>query len=90
MNANGKLIYPELSYEIMGILYKVQNELGNKYQEKYYQRAIEIELKNRNIKYERELQVDLLYNDNRIGKYFLDFLIEEKITSPILMSVFNN
>lgn len=83
MNANGKLIYPELSYEIVGILYKVQNELGNKYQEKYYQRAIEIELKNRNIKYERELQVDLLYNDNRIGKYFLDFLIEEKIILEI-------
>lgn len=83
MNTNGKLIYPELSYEIVGILYKVQNELGNKYQEKYYQRAIEIELKNRNIKYERELQVDLLYNDNKIGKYFLDFLIEEKIILEI-------
>ena len=79
MNANNKLIYPKLSYEIMGILYKVQNELGNKYQEKYYQRAIEIELKERNIKYEKELQIDLFYSGEKIGKYFLDFLIEDKI-----------
>ncbi|MFA5777339.1 MAG: GxxExxY protein [Parcubacteria group bacterium] len=47
MNANSKIIYPELSYKLMGILYDVQNELGNKYQEKYYQRAIEIELRER-------------------------------------------
>lgn len=53
-----KLIYPDLSYKIVGILFKVQNELGNKYQEKYYQRAIEVELKNQNIKYSKEIPVD--------------------------------
>jgi hypothetical protein len=55
MNANNKIIYSELSYKLMGILYDVQNKLGNKYQEKYYQRAIEIELKEKNVKYKKEL-----------------------------------
>jgi len=36
-----KVIYPELSYKIVGILYNVHTELGGKYQEKYYQRAVE-------------------------------------------------
>ncbi len=34
------LAYPELSYQIIGILFDVFNELGYQYQEKYYQRAI--------------------------------------------------
>lgn len=78
-----KLIYPELSYKIVGTLFKVHNELGNKYQEKYYQRAIEVELKNQNIKYSKEIPVDLEYAKEKIGKYFLDFLIDDKIILEI-------
>lgn len=39
------LIYPELSCQIIGILFSVYNELGGGYQEKYYQRTIAIVLK---------------------------------------------
>lgn len=78
-----KLIYPDLSYKIVGILFKVHNELGNKYQEKYYQRAIEVELKNQNIKYSKEIPVDLEYEKEKIGKYFLDFLIDDKVILEI-------
>ena len=80
---NNKLIYPDLSYKIVGILFKVQNELGNKYQEKYYQRAIEIELKNQNIKFVKEIPVDLQYAAEKIGKYFFDFLIDDKVVLEI-------
>lgn len=81
--SENKIIYPELSYEIVGILFKVHNELSNKYQEKYYQRAIEIELKNQNIRYSKEIPVKLKYENESIGKYFLDFLIEDKIILEI-------
>lgn len=80
---NNKIIYPELSYKITGILFKVHNELGNKYQEKYYQRAIEIELDNQKIKFKKELVVNLEYDNKSIGKYFLDFLIENKVILEI-------
>lgn len=87
MDANNsdknKIIYPELSYKIVGVLFKVHNELGNKYQEKYYQRAIALELTNQHIAFEKEVLVDLMYNNEKIGKYFLDFLIENKIVLEI-------
>lgn len=83
MVVNNKVIYPELSYKIMGVLFKVQNELGNKYQEKYYQRAIELEFKKQKIIFQREICVDLSYCGERIGKYFLDFLVEDKIILEI-------
>ncbi|MEI7621583.1 MAG: GxxExxY protein [Candidatus Moraniibacteriota bacterium] len=79
MNANVEIIFPELSYKLVGILFKVHSELGNGYQEKHYQRAIEIELAKEKLKFKRELPVEIIYEGNSIGKYFLDFLIEDKI-----------
>ena len=78
-----KIIQAELSYKIVGILFDVHNELGNRFQEKYYQRAVEEGLRHNKIKFEKELSVALEYNGKRIGKYFLDFLIEDKIILEI-------
>lgn len=36
-----ELIYGELSYKLMGVIFNVHNELGGGMKEKYYQRAIE-------------------------------------------------
>lgn len=74
-----ELVYPELSYKIVGILFNVHTELGGKYQEKYYQRAVEVALKEAGISYKKELEVPLAFNGAKIGKYFLDFLIEDKV-----------
>lgn len=74
-----ELIYPELSYQIMGVLFKVHNKLGNMQKEVYYQRAVEEELKAQKISYERELSVDLKYEGGKIGKHVIDFVIDGKI-----------
>ena len=37
----GKLVYPQLSYKIVGLLFEVHNRLGGNFEEKYYQRALE-------------------------------------------------
>lgn len=80
---SSRIIYPELSYKIVGVLFKVHNKLGPRYQEKYYQRAIETEFDNQKIKYKKQIPVDLRYSDKIIGKYFLDFLIDGKIVLEI-------
>lgn len=80
---SSRIIYSELSYKIVGVLFKVHNKLGPRYQEKYYQRAIETEFDVQKIKYEKQIPVDLTYDDKIIGKYFLDFLIDGKIVLEI-------
>ena len=77
------LVHKELSYKLIGILFKVYNELGGGYQEKYYQKAIALELKNNSIKFKEQLLVDLKYNQEKIGKYYIDFLIDNKIVLEI-------
>lgn len=79
MATNANLIYPELSYKIMGALFKVHSILGSSYQEKYYQRAIEQEFIIQNINFQREVSVDVEYSDIKVGKHFLDFVIDQKI-----------
>ena len=79
MQEKKEIIFPELSYKIIGIAYKVFNLLQYGHQEKYYQRAFELELKKEKIKYEKEKEVALNYDGSKIGKYFLDFLVEGKI-----------
>jgi hypothetical protein len=38
---SANLIYPELSYKLMGILFEVHNKLGNKFNEKNLGNAVE-------------------------------------------------
>jgi len=83
MNTNKRIIYPDLSYKIMGVLFKVHNKLGSAYQEKYYQRAIAAELRTQNINFIREKEIVLGYGNEGIGKYRLDFVIENKIALEI-------
>jgi len=78
-----KLIYPELSYILMGILFEVHNKLGTKYQEKHYQRAIEIKLKELNIPYKREAKVNIEFGKEKLGEFFIDFVIDNKIILEI-------
>lgn len=77
------LIYPKLCYNIIGILFEVYNELGSGYQEKYYQRAIAVAFRENNISFEKEVFISLRYRGSKIGRYFLDFLVEDKIVLEI-------
>jgi len=71
-----KIIYKELSYKIVGILYEVYNELGSGYQEKYYQRAVSLKLDREKIKHQDQIPIELIIEGKSIG---LDSWIEDKI-----------
>lgn len=74
-----ELIYKELSYKIVGLLYELYNKIGAGHKEKYYQSGLQVLLEENNISYKRELFCPLKLGDKVIGKYFLDFLIDDKI-----------
>ncbi|MFA5098391.1 MAG: GxxExxY protein [Candidatus Margulisiibacteriota bacterium] len=64
MASEAKLIYPELSYKLVGILFKAYNNLGGGYQEKIYQSAVRKELKSNKINFMEQVGIDLKYRDN--------------------------
>lgn len=78
-----KIIYPDLSYKINGILFAVHNELGRFYNEKQYSDRIEFYLKKFTIKYEREKILPPSFENELEGRNKIDFLVEDKIILEI-------
>jgi len=77
------LIYKDLSYKIIGILFDVFNELGYGYQEKYYQKAIAKLLNKNGLSFKEQVGLPIEFQKEKIGRYYLDFLIESKIILEI-------
>ena len=77
------LLYPELSYQIIGILFDVYNQLGPKYQERYYQKAVASVLKSTGLSFREQIAVDLNFHGDKVAKGFIDFIIENKIILEI-------
>src|SRR4030042_612347 len=74
-----KLLHEELTYKIIGVLYKIYTELGCGFPEKIYQRAIELELRKEKIPCEIEKQIEVRYEDVKIGHFRLDMVIDDKV-----------
>ncbi|OGZ34790.1 MAG: hypothetical protein A2174_02890 [Candidatus Portnoybacteria bacterium RBG_13_41_18] len=69
------LIYAELSYKIVGILYETYNELGYGYKEIYYQRALANNFKKCGILFKEQVPAKIKHENGIIGGIYLDFLI---------------
>lgn len=77
------LVHSDISYKIIGVLYSVYNELGGGYQEKYYQRAVAVGLKKAGLEYREQVYVSLQFAAERIGSYYLDFLVANLVVLEI-------
>lgn len=74
------LIYSEHSYKINGAAFHVYNTLGHGFLEAVYQEALEIEFKKRNIPYEREKELKIVYDGIELKQtYKADFVCYDKI-----------
>lgn len=72
-------LYTDETYKLIGMGYTVYNNLKFGYQEKYYQRAYALELDQSGYRYRQESKVRIVYKEKIIGRYFLDFLVNDRI-----------
>ena len=68
------IIEPKLSYEIVGLLFRVFNELGPGLKEKNYQKALALGLVERNINFKEQVPIKLKFSNKFVGNYFADFI----------------
>jgi GxxExxY protein len=73
---NEKFKYSELTGRIIKCAMTVHSALGNGFQEKIYQRALEMEMKIAGIEIQREFEMPIYYRDEHIGTRRVDFLVE--------------
>ena len=69
----------DLTHNIIGSCMKVHSTLGNGFQEVIYQRALVIEMKKQGLSFVREMEMEILYEDQPIGTRRVDFFVEGRI-----------
>lgn len=79
-------LYEELTYKIIGASYSVYNQLGFGHREKVIQRAHEIEYENAGLSFKKECCVKIMYDGRIIAKYYLDFVVEDKIVVELKLA----
>ncbi len=77
------LIYPELSYEITGLLFKTHNDLGRYCKEKQYGDYLEELFKKNGIKHEREKVIPKSFEGEGANRNRIDFLVEGRLVIEI-------
>jgi GxxExxY protein len=80
---NENLLFPELSYAIIGCAFDVYNELGSGHHEKFYQRALAKSFQDKNLSHKQQIGFPLTYHGEVIGERILDFLVEDTIIVEI-------
>jgi GxxExxY protein len=73
------VLFPELSYELMGICFEIHNTVGPGFTENIYETAFAFELTNHKIPFEQQKPINVPYKKVFLGAYRLDFVIDEKI-----------
>ncbi len=76
---NGKIVYSELSYKIIGLAMEVHRELGFGFLEKVYENAMMVILRREAINVVQQAPIMVRFLDEVVGEYFVDILIDGKI-----------
>ena len=71
-----QLKHDEITRQIIGCAMKVHSTLGNGFQEKIYQQALELEMASAGLVFERELDMPIYYMNQQIGERRVDFLLK--------------
>lgn len=74
-----QLKYSDITEKILGAAFEVHPLLGHGFQEVIYQRALALEMSQRGLSFQRELEREIHYKDRPIGTRRVDFLVEDKV-----------
>lgn len=75
-----ELTYKNESYFVIGLCMDIHNELGKGFHERIYGDAMEFELIENGVPYEREVKYEVFYKGIKLSHpYYADFVIDEKI-----------
>jgi GxxExxY protein len=71
--------FEEITHEIIGAAYQVYKGLGFGFLESVYRKALIIELTKRKLKVEEEMPLEVYYEDQVVGKFYVDLFVEDEI-----------
>jgi GxxExxY protein len=77
------MLYEELSGMVIGAAMEVHKRLGSGFLESVYEHALALELAERQIPFETQAPITVVYKQVQIGEYRPDFLVDRKMILEI-------
>lgn len=77
------LLHHELTGEIIGSAVEVHSSLGTGFLESVYEEALAIEFDIRNVPYERQRAINVLYKERQAKQFICDVLVAENVLVEI-------
>ena len=74
-----RILYRELSYQIVGLAMQVHSELGYGFLEKVYENALAYEIRKNGLEVEQQKEIKVYYENVEVGNYDADILVEGKV-----------
>ena len=75
--------HKELTEQIINSAYTVHNALGYGFLEKVYHNSLVIELRKRGIFTEQEKPIKVKYDNQLVGEYFADIVVDNKVVIEV-------
>ena len=73
------LLHEDITEDIIGSVFEVYNILGYGFLEKVYQKALQVELLNRERSAELEHPINVTFKGAIVGEYETDLLVDDKV-----------
>lgn len=71
--------HSEITDKIIKCFYKVYNTLGYGFLEKVYENAMFLELKSIGLFVEKQKQINVYYENEKVGEYYADLIVSESV-----------
>lgn len=73
------MLYEDITKKILEACFEVSNELGIGYLESVYEKALLIALRQKGLKAENQIPLQVKFRGEVVGEFFVDILVENKI-----------
>ena len=84
-NSESNYQFGEITNKIIQAFYQVYNEIGFGFEKDVYINSLHLAFKNLNLNSEKNREIKILFNNEKVGIYKANLIVEEKI----LVQVFN-
>lgn len=71
-----EIIEKDLSYKIVGVAYKIRDELGFGFLEKVYENALVVGLREIGLHVDQQVSMDIHFHGQVVGTYCADLVVE--------------
>ena len=71
--------HTDLTERIIKCFYNVYNKLGYGFLEKVYENSLMIELRNSGLNSQKQIPIDVYYDDEKVGFYCADLIVENLV-----------